>query len=718
MRLANVKIIALFVFLFIFQYGYSQLSLEQIFLQNKFVAKQIGTVHFLHTKPAFAQLKKTSTSSEIQIFNAENKLEQTIALSNYASEIPMLSNSLNDLIISNTDSYFLFSSSCSQLYRYSTMCKYFIATPNKQLISLSDSYQFYPTFSPNDKWIAFVKNNNLYCKSLETLLEFPITKDGEWNNIINGKSDWVYEEEFELKRAFEWNANSDKIAYLKWDESAVKMATITQYNQQTYPSEFTYKYPKVGEANAKVAWWYYDVKTKKNKQIPIPFTYEYIPRIYWNGDDMIALLLNRHQDTLRLISYNIKSKKTKQIYLETSDTYLDIPNDIRFLSDKSFMILSEKDGYNHIYHFSPDGALIKQITRGNFEVNKIYAIDENTHKIYYQSNDGNDIDAYICQINYKTLEKKNVAVFSGTNNAQFSTDASFFIHTFSSAIQTPKTQIIHTATGKKIDWLHNKNLQDTVQNIPQKQFLKIQLATTTLNAWMIKPSNMDSTKKYPLLMYVYGGPHSQKVVNEWQSNNDFFFNFLAENGIIVACVDNRGTNGKGREFKKATYLQLGKLETEDQTAAAEYFGKLSFIDSNRIGIFGWSYGGFMAANCLFESNEIFKAGIAVAPVTDWRFYDNIYTERYMRTPEENPSGYAANNPIATAKKLKGNFMLVHGTADDNVHFQHALELVKALNDANKSYLFFPYLDGTHGIGNNKVRYDLYLKMHHFLQEKL
>lgn len=718
MRLSNVKIIALFVFLTNFQFGHSQLSLEQIFLQNKFVAKQIGIVHFLHTKPMFAKLKKTSTSSEIQIFNAENKIERTISLSNYISEIPLLSNSLNNLTISNTDTYFLFSSSCTQLYRYSTMCKYFIATPDKQLISLSDSYQFYPTFSPDDKWIAFVKDNNLYCKSLVTLSEFPITKDGKWNYIINGKSDWVYEEELELKRAFEWNANSNKIAYLKWDESAVKMATITQYNQQTYPSEFTYKYPKVGEANAKVTWWYYDVKSKKNKQIPIPFSYEYIPRIYWNGDDVIALLLNRHQDTLRLISYNIKSKKIKQIYLETSDTYLDIPNTIHFLSDKSFIILSEKDGFNHIYHYSPDGTLKQQITKGNFEVNKIYALDEHTQNIYFQSNEGNDIDAYIYQINYETLEKHKLSNFSGTNDAQFSNDASFFIHTFSSASQAPKIQIIHTATGKKIDWLDNKTLQDTAQNIAQKEFLKIQLPAATLNAWMIKPSNMDSTKKYPLLMFVYGGPHSQKVVNEWQSNNDFFFNFLASNGIAVACVDNRGTNGKGVEFKKATYLQLGKLETEDQTNAAKYFGKLSFIDSNRIGIFGWSYGGFMAANCLFESNAIFKAGIAVAPVTDWRFYDNIYTERYLRTPEENPSGYAANNPIANAKKLQGSFMLVHGTADDNVHFQHALELTKALNDANKSYLFFPYVDGAHGIGNNNVRYDLYLKMYRFLQEKL
>jgi dipeptidyl-peptidase-4 len=714
----GVKILALFIFFTIHKLGFSQLNLETIFLENKYAENKLEDIQFVHTKSQFAILKSSDKGKVINFYSTQNELQQTIYLSLFQKEAVINTDKLNNLQFSNLDKHFLVSNSCSQLYRYSKSCNYLIGNVSGKFTSLSDAAQFYPTFSPNDKYIAFVKGNDLFYKTIESNTETKITQDGEWNKIINGKSDWVYEEELELKRAYEWNNESNRIAYLKFDEKEVNDFTIPIYGEAQYPYHFSYKYPKVGTQNAKVSLWYFDLKTKKNTHIKIPFSYEYIPRIYWNKNEVVAMLHNRHQDTLQLISYNLKTKHWKQLYLETSNQYIDIPTSIQFLTDKSFFILSENDGFNHIYHYDENGKHGLQITNGNFEVSKIYCIDEKLKTIYYQSNEGNEIESAIFSVNYETKVKTKLSVNNGVNDAIFSKDASFFIHTFSSDTIPPSASIVQTSSKNNAVILSNNTLQKLTSKIPKKEFLKLNINENELNAWMIKPNQFDSTKKYPLLMYVYGGPHSQEVKNKWPSTLELFFNFLAEQGYVVACVDNRGTNGKGSVFKKSTFLQLGKLETDDQTKAAIYFGNLPFIDNNKMAIFGWSYGGFMAANCLFNSNTAFKTAIAVAPVTDWNLYDNVYTERYMRTPEENPKGYSQFNPISAAEKLKGNFMLVHGTADENVQLQHSLALIKALNDANKSYRFYIYPDGAHGIGNNKTRYDLYLKMFQYLNETL
>lgn len=716
----RTKITAIFLILSTYKTGFSQLTLENIFLTNKYTAVQADDIQFLHTKPLFARLMDVMEEQSIIFYDIKNEKVNEWNLPTHTTIPEYKTSNWQNLIISNTDKFFLVNTDCEQLYRRSFLCNYFFGDENGKLTALSYTKQLYPTFSPDDKKIAFIKNNNLFYKEISSNTEIQITKDGEWNKIINGKSDWVYEEELELTRAYEWNATSDKIAYLKFDETNVKDYTIPLYYNMQYPNYFTYKYPKVGEENSKVSIWLYDVKSKKNKQIVLPFSYEYIPRIYWNasGDEVIAMLLNRHQDSLQLVGYNIKTKNTRQLYEENTNTYVELPKIVQFLSDNSFILTSEKDGFNHLYHYDKNGKLLKQISKGNFEVKNVYGIDEKNKLIYFQSNEGNEIETVLFSLNYETLEKEKLSVQNGGNKANFSNDFSFFINTYSNATIPPQITIQQTKSDSSVLIEDNKILQDSLKIIPSKKFIKIPVNGYQLNAWFIQPKNIDTTKRHPLFMFVYGGPGNQEVLNEWQIRSDLFFNFLAEQGYVVACVDNRGTDGRGSEFKKCTYLNLGKLETEDQMLAANYFGNLSFIDKNRIGIYGWSYGGFMAANCLFAGNNIFKSAIAAAPVSNWNLYNTIYTEQYMRTPKENPIGYNSFNPNILAKKLKGNLLLIHGTADDNVHFQHSIQLINALNKANKSYQLYLNPDAEHGTSSKKMRYDLYKMMYEFLKEKL
>lgn len=720
----HTKIVVILLILFSYELAYCQLTLENIFLTNKYIAAQTDNIEFLHKKQWLAKLVNTQAEGKIIFYNSKNEKTDEWKIPTNVVSVNNKNTGWNGLIISNTDKYYLVSRDAEQLYRRSFLCNYFIGNnTGETLTPLSDNKQLYPAFSPNDTKIAFIKNNNLFYKNLDNNKEVQITKDGERNKIINGKSDWVYEEELELTYAYEWNAQSDKIAYLKFDESNVKEYSIPFYYDMQYPNTFTYKYPKVGQENSKVSVWVYDLKSNKNKQILLPYAYEYIPRIYWNasGDEIIMMLLNRHQDSLKLVGFNIKTRSIRQLYAETNGTYIEIPLKVLFLSDNSFIINSEQDGFNHLYHYDKDGKLLKQLTKGNFEVKEVYGVDEKRKIIYFQSNEENEIETAIYKLNYETLQKEKISAKDGSNKAIFSNDFSFFIHTYSNATLPPQITLEHTDAASIILIEDNKSLQDSLGAIPKKEFIKISIddnPSHSLNTWIIKPKNMDTTQKHPVFMYVYGGPGNQEVLNEWTSRSDLFFNYLAEQGFIVACVDNRGSAGKGADFKKCTFLSLGKLETQDQILAAKYLGNLPYADKNRIGIYGWSYGGFLAANCLFAGNDVFKAAIAAAPVSNWNLYNTIYTERYMRTPKENPLGYNSFNPIVLAKKLQGNLLLIHGTADDNVHFQHSIQLINALNAANKTYQLYIYPDAEHGTTGRKMRYDIYNKLFQFLKEKL
>ncbi|HUM51161.1 MAG TPA: S9 family peptidase [Chitinophagales bacterium] len=714
-----IKVMAFLLILFTYKLGFCQLTLENIFLKQKYAPIEADDIQFLHKKPLYAKFEDTKSGKNIVLFDISANKKETIKLTEYKTENNIWQPNWHYFSISNNDTYFLLESETEYLYRRTKTCSYYLFDNKNNIKALSTDKQQLPLFSPDDKKIAFIKSNNLFYKDLLSGEEIQVTFDGKWNSIINGKSDWVYEEEFEATRLYEWNAQSTKIAYLKFDETNVKEYQIPYYYDLTYPTIFSYKYPKVGEENSQVSLCIFDVKKKKNQTIKIPFSYEYIPRIYWNatGDEVVYMLLNRHQDSLRLISYNVKTKLTRQLYFETNNCYVEIPNSINFLTDNSFLITSEKDGFNHLYHYDENGKLKVQITSGKFEVKEIYGVDEQSKKIFYKSNEGNEIETQLFSINYQTLEKTKLSTQNGTNNAVFSTDFSYFLHLFSAAQIAPKISLVQTKNLSATIIENNQSLQDSLKSIPQKKFLKIWINNDSLNAFLIQPNSIDSTKKNPLLMFVYGGPNHVEVENKWQLQRDLFFNFLAENGYTVACVDNHGASGKGVAFKKSIFLHLGKKETDDQIAAARYFGNLETIDSNRIGIFGWSYGGFLAANCLFEGNTVFKSALAIAPVTDWKMYDNIYTERYMHTPEENPSGYLFN-PNSIAKNLKGNLFLAHGMTDDNVHFQNTLYLINALNEAHKNYQLYIYPDKAHGIGNRQDRFDLYLKMYDFLKTNL
>lgn len=716
----SIKITVFPLFFFLYVNAYCQLTLEDIFLTEKYVPKTYSDIAFLHQKPLFARFIQAPKGKNIGFFNSRNEQVDEWKLSEFALDGTDTDRTWSGLIYSNTDNYFLLSKSCETLYRYASACDYVLGDAKGKLTDLSEGKQYFPLFSPDDKKIAFVKSNNLFYKDILHNKEVQITKDGVWNKVINGKSDWVYEEELELTRAFEWNASGDKIAYLKFDETNVKESSLPMYYDLKYPNFFTYKYPKVGEENAKVSVWWYDTKSSKNYKIPLSFSYEYIPRIYWNGsgNEIVVMLLNRHQDSLQLVAFDSRTKKSRQLYLETDKAYVEIPNTVRFLSDNSFIISSEKDGFNNLYHYGKDGKSVQQLTKGNFEIMKTYGVDEKNKTIYFQSNEGNEIETTIYKMDYERLTKQQITSQNGIHTANFSPDFTYFFHGFSNASIAPKLSIQQNDPNSDVLLEDNKDLAASFKNIPVKEFVKIPVNDHLLNAWIIKPANLDSTRKYPLIMYVYGGPGDREVLNEWQKRRDLFYNFLAEQGYVVVCVENTGTGNKGAAFKKATFLHLGKLETADQAVAAKYFATLPYIDKSRIGIFGWSYGAYIALNALLEADDIFKAAVSIAPITNWSIYDDTYTERYMRTPKENPLGYHENNPIIAAHKLKGNLLLMHGMADDNVQVQHTIQLINALNEAHKTYQLYLYPDKDHGISGKEYRYDVFSKIFRFFQEKL
>jgi dipeptidyl-peptidase 4 len=614
------------------------------------------------------------------------------------------------------------------IYRHSFVADYYLFDiTTKQLTRLFDFPVQEPTFSPDGIKIAFAKDNNLYVYNIQTKTITPITVDGNKNAIINGITDWVYEEEFSFVRAFDWSKDSQKIAYIRFDESEVPEFSMTMFQQDLYPKTETFKYPKAGEKNAQVSVHIYDIAKNKNNPIQLGnYNDFYIPRIEWTNDaDILAVkVLNRHQNNLDLLFVNSKNGTSKVVLNEKDNAYIDFvdTDNLTFLKDNSFIWTSEKDGFNHIYLYDSTGKLKSQVTKGNWEVTSYYGFDEKTNTVFYQSTENGTINRAVYSV---TLDGKNKRVLTpekGTNEAIFSPNFQYYINTFSSAAQPKKYTLHEVKTGESIQGIENNELlvsKLTAYDLPTKEFFVLKTTKgIELNAWMIKPKDFDASKKYPVLMYQYSGPGSQEVKNEWNSYNDYWFMMLAQKGYIVACVDGRGTGFKGAEFKKLTQKQLGKYELEDQIDAAKAIRDYSFVDKNRIGIFGWSFGGFMAANCILKGNDIFKMAIAVAPVTNWRFYDTIYTERYMQTPQENPRGYDDNSPIHFADQLKGKFLLIHGSGDDNVHVQNSMQMMQALIQANKQFDSQIYPDNNHGIYGGMTRIHLYDKMTNFIQESL
>ena len=627
--------------------------------------------------------------------------------------------------LSDDESKILLAIDPQPIYRRSSKAIFYIFDVNsKKLTKLSDKKVQEPTFSPDNSKLAYVFENNIYIYNVAEKTEKQITKDGEINSIINGITDWVYEEELGFVRAFEWNAKGDKIAFLRLDETEVPEFSMDIFGSDLYPSEQVFKYPKAGEANSKVSLHMYDVATEETQKIDLgDYSDFYIPRIKWTNKDYIlsAQVLNRHQNQLDLLFVNAEDNTAEVILTEKDEAYVDVTDNLTFLEDNSFIWTSERDGFNHIYLYAEDGKLKRQVTTGNWEVTNYYGYDKKNDRLFYQSTENGSVNRDVYSIKTNGKSKKRLTEKTGMNNADFSADFTYFINAFTST-ETPMQYTLHSAKSGKLvrEIKDNSELLDIEKpyHFSPKELSTLEVSGNELNMWTIKPSDFDESKEYPLLMFQYSGPGSQSVSNSYFNTNEYWYQLLANKGYIIACVDGRGTGFKGADFKKVTQNELGKYELEDQIAAAKKLGELDYIDESRIGIWGWSFGGFMASNAILKGNDTFTMAIAVAPVTSWRFYDTIYTERFMTTPQENASGYDENSPINHVDKLKGDFLIVHGGGDDNVHLQNTMRMVEALIQANKQFDWAIYPDKNHGIFGGNTRLHLYTKMTNFITEHL
>ena len=703
--------------------------------QQKFTLEEIWGGAF-RTK-GMDELNAMKNNNQYTVLNFDrNSKTMQIDLFDYATlnKVATLIDTKDFKELTSIDSYtfdqaekkILIATNTESIFRRSFTANYFVYDiASKKLSKFTDKAIQEPVFSSDGNKVAYAYENNLYVFDLLLNKETQITLDGKKNSIINGITDWVYEEEFAFVRAFDWNANGTKIAFIRFDETDVPEFSMDMYNQGLYPTQSVFKYPKAGEKNAEVSLHIYDVAAAKTQKIDLSnYADFYIARLKWTNDQNVlsAQIVNRHQDNLDVLFVDGNSGAKKVILNEKDKAYVDVTDNLTFLKDNSFIWTSEKDGFNHIYYYEKTGKLKNQVTKGNWDVTAYYGFDEKNKTIYYQSVENGSINRDVYSISIDGKSKKRLSLKLGTNNATFSPNFQYFINTYSSATSAPYYSLNDSKTTQEIKKIQsNEAVEEKLAkyNVAPKEFSTITTEKGhVLNTWMIKPKDFDTTKKYPVFMFQYSGPGSQQVDNAWNGTDDYWFMMLAQKGYIVACVDGRGTGFKGTEFKKCTQKELGKYEVEDQIDAAKVFGKYTFVDKSRIGIFGWSFGGFMAANCVFQGADVFKSAIAVAPVTSWRYYDSIYTERYMQTPQENASGYDNNSPISHVNKLKGNFLLIHGTADDNVHVQNTMKMVEALIQANKQFDWAIYPDKNHGIYGGKTRLQLYTKMTNFILEKL
>lgn len=693
--------------------------------QEKITIEQIWGGYF--RAQHMQELQAMKNSNEYTVLN-----RNSIDLHDFASlekkKTLFSTNTFNveSYMFSQKEDKILIATNSEPIYRHSFTADYYVFDiPSQKLQKVTDKKIQEPIFSPDGKKVIYAYQNNLYIFDLNTRSDIQITTDGEKNHIINGITDWVYEEEFSFVRAFDISKNGDYLAYIRFDETEVPEFSMDIYTNALYPTQQVFKYPKAGEKNAVVSLHIYNLKTKTTQKVNLGnYTDFYIPRIKWTNDNELlsVQVMNRHQNNLDLHFVNAKTGITKIILNEKDNYYIDIHDNLTFLDDNSFIWTSEKDGFNHIYHYDKNGKLIRQITQGNWEVTQYHGYDAKTKTIFYQSTENGSIGRDIYKIGLNGKNKVRLSKENGTNKATFSPNYEYFINSFSSTTQPPRYTLNEVKSGKEIKTIiDNSDLKNRLKkfNLPEKEFFELKTEKGhKLNTFIIKPKDFDPNKKYPVLMHQYSGPGSQQVDNAWNSSDDYFHYMLAQEGYIVVTVDGRGTGYKGAEFKKCTYKQLGKYEVEDQIDAAKVIGSYPYVDKSRIGIWGWSYGGFMSTNCILKGNDVFSFAIAVAPVTSWRLYDTIYTERFLQTPQENPSGYDENSPLFFADRLKGNYMIIHGSADDNVHVQNTMLMVEALIQNNKQFEWAIYPDKNHGIYGGKTRLHLYTKMKNFILEKL
>lgn len=710
------------------------LSLKDI-TSGKFSPKGIGSITALDDGETYAQVSKDG--KKILKYSFRTGLQSDV-LFDTDKTVGEKIDEFEDYILSPDGKRMLIQTKSERIYRRSFTAIYYIYTiSNRKLEKLSDyGPQQAPIWSPDSKQIAFVRENDIYLvKLLYGNAESRITKDGKKNETINGIPDWVNEEEFGFSRALTFNADGTMLCWIKYNEKDVEQYSLqmfkgsnptkTEYSE--YPGLYSYKYPKAGHKNSNVEVFSYDIQSHQTRKLQVPLdTDGYIPRIHTTNDKdkIIVFTMNRHQDRLCIYTVNPRTTVSQLLVKEESNKYVQegAMGDIK-ITDNHILLPSDRDGYMQLYLYTLNGTLERKVTSGNRDVTKVYGYDETTGNTYYQAAGKSPLnrEIYVTQKNGKTL---CLTPREGWNSANFSKSYKYFVNVWSDS-KTPFEYSTYNAQGKKLAVVNdNKELKESLAsyNLPQKEFFTFTTSEgVKLNGIMVKPNNFSETKKYPVIMWQYSGPGSQQVVNSWSvgsmGNGCLYDGYLAQKGFIIVCVDGRGTGGRGADFEKCTYLKLGELESKDQVETAQYLATLPYVDKDNIGIWGWSYGGFNTLMSMSEGRTVFKAGVAVAPPTDWRFYDTVYTERYMRTPDENPSGYDTN-PIKRAGQLHGSLLLCHGLADDNVHPQNTFEYTEALVQADKDFRMNIYTNRNHSIYGGNTRNHLLRQIADFFVEKL
>jgi dipeptidyl-peptidase 4 len=735
-----MKLHLLIAFSLIHLLASAQLTNEKIWFSRDLSPKGISGLKNLNDGQSFCKLVSNDDEAKswsCQKFDIKNGQFLSIIFSTAKILIEDKPIKIESYDFSENEKKAIITNGFEAVYRHSGKSNaYVLNLENNQVFKIGKEKVMYPTFSPDGNKVAYVIDNNLYYFDLVKNKEVRVTKDGLKNEIINGAVDWVYEEEFSMSRGFEWSPSSQFIAFYRFDETQVPEFSMDIFGS-LYPKKEIWKYPKAGEKNSVVDVYIHKIGSKKNVRCETGSENDqYLPRIKWISDNYLTVQrLNRHQNKLELLEFSYQYPKPTLLYEETNEKYIEI-NDFTFdvFANKvgvysSVFYLSEKSGFNHLYlrkKSSEIGAKESktediQITTGDWEIDAFLGIDKTRQLAYFTSGMDKPSDRHLYAVNLVSKEIKQITKESGWHNIQFTETFDYFIDRFST-MMTPTQTMIKDNNGELIRVLEdNKALTQKLEtmNLSQVNFGSFTSSENIkLDYWEIRPPNFDETKKYPVLFFVYGGPGYQTVKNQWGGPNYLWYQMMAQKGYIVVSIDNRGSGGRGEAFKKCTYLQLGKYETQDYIEAAKHWGKQPFIEASRIGIFGWSYGGFMASNAITFGAETFKAAVAVAPVTNWRYYDNIYTERYMRTPQENPTGYDLNSPINFVDNIKGNYLIIHGTADDNVHFQNAAEMVKAMNEKNIPYDAEYYPNTNHGIAGGKIRWHLFNKITQYLETNL
>lgn len=607
------------------------------------------------------------------------------------------------------------------IYRHSFKANYYYYDIRRNLIKKlteNKDKQAIPTFSRDGRMLAYVINNNIWLAKFDFETESQITKDGEFGKIINGSTDWVYEEEYRTVRLMDFSEDGRLLAFVRFDETNVPKYSMQIYEDNLYPTLLSFKYPKAGEENSKVTCNVFDIDAKTIRKMNVPDNIEYIPQIEFlpKGDNLAIFTLNRDQNIFNLYLANARSAVCRSILKEENKYYVDsdLMASIKFF-DNQFVYLSEKSGFSHIYLYDSNGVLQKQLTSGKYDVTELLAVDPVAKTVFYQAAEDSPLQRSIYKVDMVKGLKTKLSTGQGTNTATFSENGKYYINSYTN-VSTPKTTTVHDAAGKQLRILEdNANLKKILAslNLPTKEFITVKSADgRDLNAYIMKPADFNPSRKYPLVMIQYSGPNSQTVQDSYGID---WTDYLTTQGFIVAAVDGRGTAARGEEFRKCTYMNLGIYESDDQVAAAKHFASLPYIDGSKMAIWGWSYGGYNVLMSMSRGNGVFKAGVAIAPVTNWKFYDSVYSERFMRTPQQNALGYDAGSPINLANKLEGNLLLIHGSADDNVHFQNTMDYVSALIKANKQFDMFVFTDKDHSIRGAANRAYLYEKVIKFLK---